>query len=69
MKSPIKILRGDFMKDVTVATKLSIKDTERLREIVEIYYRTTVSEYIRRLVVDFLNQHTELNLKGDKNDK
>lgn len=57
------------MKDVTVATKLSIKDTERLREIVEIYYRTTVSEYIRRLVVDFLNQHTELNLKGDKNDK
>ena len=69
MKSPIKILRGDFMKDVTVATKLSIKDTERLREIVEIYYRTTVSEYIRRLVVDFLNQHTELNLKGDENDK
>lgn len=57
------------MKDVTVATKLSIKDTERLREIVEIYYRTTVSEYIRRLVVDFLNQHTELNLKGDENDK
>lgn len=57
------------MKDITVATKLSIKDTERLREIVEIYYRTTVSEYIRRLVVDFLNQHTELNLKGDENGK
>ncbi|WP_156898028.1 hypothetical protein [Cetobacterium somerae] len=57
------------MKDVTVATKLSIKDTERFREIVQIHYRTTVSEYIRRLVVDFLNQHTELNLKGDANDK
>lgn len=57
------------MKDITVATKLSIDDTKRFREIVEIHYRTTVSEYIRRLVVDFLNQHQNLKFKGENNDK
>lgn len=57
------------MKDITVATKLSVNDTTRFREVVEIYYRTTVSEYIRRLVVNFLNEHKDLKLRGDENDK